>query len=130
MCDFPPEQFPYQLHSITDPQDRDSHFQEARITKGGVPLIDACRSPRKDDPLRSQRPNSFQSHLIGMNLTVNLALPYSSGNQLGVLRTEIENEDFIKTGISLHTFYILFKDWEEKEEKTISQWSARSLPVF
>jgi hypothetical protein len=44
-----------------------------------------------------------------MDFTINLAFPDPSGNELGILRPEIEDENLIEKSLLLHFFCVQIK---------------------
>src|SRR4030067_2311367 len=106
--DFPSQKITDQLHSVTNSQNGNAHLEEGRVASGGIFFIDTGRSSRKDDPLRRQGFHSFYRNIVRMNFTINLAFPYPSGNELGILRPKIENEYLIEVS-SRNTFHLIFQ---------------------
>src|SRR5204862_6490943 len=72
-------------------------------------VINARRSTRKDDPFRLQRGNIRRRDVETNNLRIDLALTNPPRNDLGILRTEIEDENFAMSGRrdSLHGLRVL-----------------------
>ena len=83
-----------ETHAVADAEKRHRQLQIARReTFGRVVLVNARRSAGKDDSFGLERVNFFQRDVERMDLAVNLGLADAAGDQLGVLRTEIENEN-------------------------------------
>ena len=83
----------HQLGTITDSKDRNSHLKDFFFTMRGLLLVYTIRASGENDSLRIHFPDLFQSQCVWMNLTVNIAFSDSSGNQLVILTTEIQNNN-------------------------------------
>jgi len=84
------------LHAVADAQDRDAQIEDGRVALGGVALVDAGRPAREDDALGVQGFELFSGDVRANQLAVNPFLTDSSGDELGVLRAEIEDRnDFL-----------------------------------
>ena len=64
-----------------------------RITLGRAFLVDAGWSARQDDPLGGERTDPVRRDVVPDDLAIDLLLTHPAGDELGVLRTEIEHED-------------------------------------
>src|SRR4030042_7156795 len=62
-----------------------------------------------------------------MNFTINLAFPDSSGNELGILRTEVEDENLIEKSPLLHFFPCPVQKMIGKEDK--EDWYVLSVSI-
>jgi len=91
-----PSQLPgHELHSVADTQDGDAQAKEAGIGKRGVQIVNPGGSSRKENPLGPKGADLFQRQVEGMNLAIDVTLPHPPGNELGVLGTEVEDEDTV-----------------------------------
>ena len=67
--------------------------------RGAVVFGDGGRATREDNSARSEIPDAgFRRLIIRPDLTVNSAFADPAGNQLGDLRSEIENQDPVMVG--------------------------------
>src|ERR1043166_2973054 len=82
----------HQLHAVADSQDRHAEFPDAGVALRRVFAVDARRAPAQDDAgrldLRGRR-------VVPENLREHLTLADASGDDLGVLRAEIEDYDLL-----------------------------------
>ena len=88
-----PQHISHQLRTIADSKDRNSHLKDFFFTMRGILLIYTVGTSGKNDSLRIHFPDLIQSQCVWMNLTVNIAFSDSSGNQLVILTTEIQNNN-------------------------------------
>ncbi len=61
--------------------------------RGRVVLVDARRAAREDDARRLEPADDVEPHVEGMDLAVDVELAHAPGDQLRVLRAEVEDED-------------------------------------
>ena len=84
----------HQLHSITYSQHRQTKIEDRRIALRRTWLVHASRSARKDDPLWRQFAQPGGRYIVPNYLAVYVLLPNTPGDELGVLRTEIQDQNF------------------------------------
>ena len=72
---------------------KDKFRENFRIALRRVFLINACGTAAEDDSRGSFRPDLFDRGAERDNPAVNFAFPDPAGNQLAVLRTEIQDQD-------------------------------------
>ena len=58
----------------------------------------------KNDALRGEICYGAKIHIEGMDLAVDPCLPHSPGNELGILGSEIKNQNFLRIKIIFHAF--------------------------
>jgi hypothetical protein len=83
----------HELMAITNTQDRDAQFEDGGIDPIGVLGIDRRRATRKDDPGRLRRLDLGRRDVAGDDRRVDVGFPHSAGDQLGVLGTEVDDEN-------------------------------------
>ena len=90
----------HQLGAVTDPQNRHPKFKNIHPASGGVLIINTVRASRKNNAFGIHFPQPFQTDAAGMNLTINIAFPDPSCDQLIILTAKIKyNDHFL-----FHTF--------------------------
>ena len=65
-----------------------------------------------------------------MNFTINLTFSNPSGNELGILGTEIEDENLVEKSPLLHFLYIQIKKRLGKRVKRIGKLLSVSIDIF
>jgi hypothetical protein len=63
-------------------------------------LVDATRATGKNQPARPMLLDLLRGDVMPHNLAVNVLLTHPTGNQLGKLRTKIEHENSLLSGLS------------------------------
>src|SRR5581483_8351446 len=104
----------HELLSIADAQHRHALRIERGVGVGSALLIDAGRPARQDEAARLAGHQCLDRRIERHDLAVDVALAHAPGDQLGVLRAKIQNEDEFarrfgircgfKSGIEGHTF--------------------------
>ena len=84
----------HKLATVTDPQNRDSHFEQRRIHTGGIVKVYAVGPARQNDSHRSGLLNGLQPIPIRNNLTIHIAFADPAGNQLIILTSKIDHKNF------------------------------------
>src|SRR4051812_17211142 len=82
-----------ELHAVADPQHGHAQFEEPRGAKGGAGLVDARRPAGEDQGQGVQLLDTLEGHVVPNDAGEGLALPDPAGDELHVLRPEIEHED-------------------------------------
>src|SRR5215475_1528222 len=85
----------HQLHTIAYAEDRSLYLKELSADRRGFWLVNAGRPPRKDNAARIEAAQRRLRQVIWVNLAVDMALPDAPCNELGILRTKIEDDDHI-----------------------------------
>ncbi len=80
-----------QLRSIANPQQGNLPVELRKSYARRTGIAHAERAARKNDAFDVSQ--IFGNMMIGMNLTIDIQLPYTPGNQLGILRAKIEDKD-------------------------------------
>src|SRR6266496_3414993 len=93
------------LHqAVTNSKDRDSQSKNIWINLGRTDFVNAGRAARQNDAIWLFARNGVSRSIEADNLRIDLQLTNASADDLGVLRTEIENENFrmFRRGLGLH----------------------------
>ena len=84
----------HKLHAVANAQNRN-----AQIKNTGIGLIigfvNGIRTAGEDNAFRVESFDFFQRHVERMQFAVNVGFAHAAGDQLGNLRAEVENKDFI-----------------------------------
>src|ERR671932_2162639 len=80
----------HELGTVADAQHRQTRLKYVWRARRRARVVDACRAAGEDDALRPQCFHAFPRRVTGQQLTVDAALPHSPGDELAVLRPEIE----------------------------------------
>ena len=91
--DLSPEGLDHELQPVADPENRDSKFKDGRVALRRIRGIDARGAAREDDSFRILRPDRRRRRMVRHDFAVDPAFADPAGDQLTVLRTEIENDD-------------------------------------
>ena len=94
----PAQHVAHQLHAVADAHHRHPELEEARVAPGSAALVDAVGTAGEHDASRAAPGQGIGPRSRRQDLGVDLHLPQPAGDELGVLRAEIEDED----GLSLH----------------------------
>ena len=99
--DVSPERLRHQLLAVADAEHRDAELEDARVDRGSSLLVDRCGAPGEHEPRRTARAELHERDVEGNDLRVDVALPHTAGDQLRVLRSEVQDEDrpgFLRDG--------------------------------
>ena len=91
LADLSPEHMGHELHAVADAEHGDAHLEKLRRVQRRSRLVNARRPARKDDSFRLELADCFQAYIEGMNLAINMGFPHPAGDQLGGLRTVVED---------------------------------------
>jgi hypothetical protein len=81
------------LHSVADAEHRDSRRPYACRCPRRFTVDDAVRASRKNDPRRRELADERLRYVERMDFTIHVQLAHAAGDELSVLRAEIENQD-------------------------------------
>ncbi len=81
-----------QLGPVADPQDRDAEVVDPGIERGGALDVHALRAARQDDRRWRTLLHLGRGDAMRHDLGVHPELANASGDQLGVLRTEVDDQ--------------------------------------
>jgi hypothetical protein len=83
------EKLAAKLHAVADSQDRDIQIENTRITARSLFLVDTRWAAGKYDSLELMTSEFLAARIAFEDLTIDAMLPYATGDQLRVLRTEV-----------------------------------------
>ena len=81
-----------QLHAVADAQHGQAEAEDFRIALRRARLVDAGRPAGEDDALGGQLADPLGRDVVPDDLAVDVLLPHPPGDQLGVLRAEIQHQ--------------------------------------
>src|SRR5205085_2955608 len=88
------QQLGHQLQAVADAEDRDAELEHPRVDQRRAFLLPPVGTAGKDDAARGEGLDLLERHRAGVDLAVDVQLADAAGDQLRVLRAEIEDEDF------------------------------------
>ena len=81
------------LHPVAQPEHRDAHREELRLSRGHPLAVHRVRPTRQDHALRLPVADPRHVPRRRMDLAIHMLLPHPARNQLGELRTEVHDQD-------------------------------------
>ena len=97
--DFAAEEMGHELEAVADPEDRQAEGEKLRGGRRRAFFIDALRAARKNDPLGAGGADLFDGGRGRPDFRINAQLADLAGDELGILRPEIDHQDFIHGAI-------------------------------
>ena len=95
-----------ELGPVADAEHRHAGVVQRGIERRRVVDVDRRRATREDDPLRPPGEHLVQGHRARNDLRVHVRLAHAPGDQLRVLRPEVDDED----GVELGSFHVAPSD--------------------
>ena len=92
------EQMAHQLHAVTDAEDGNAELKDGRVDGRGVFFVDAGRAAGEDDAGGLQFAHALGRDVVPDDLAEDVLLAHPAGDQLTVLRAEIEDENTFLLG--------------------------------
>ena len=89
------EELGHELQAVADAKDRNAEVEHGAVDERRAGLLDAEGASGKYDPARLEGADLLHGHRAGMDLAVDVQLANAAGDELRVLRTEIEDEDLL-----------------------------------
>ena len=83
----------HQLHPVANPQHGDAQIPDLGVTQGRVLRVDGAGTTAKDDSLGSDPSQLLRRRAVTEHHRKHLGLPHTAGDQLGILRAEIKDDD-------------------------------------
>ncbi len=83
----------HELEAVTDPQDRNPEIEDPLVHPRRVRLVDGGGPAGKDDPFGPELPDLFDIDPRRLDLAVDLMFPDAPGDELVVLRSEIDDQN-------------------------------------
>ena len=96
--DAAPQGITRQLHPVADAENGDAESEQGGVAAGGPLLVDARRATGEDDPPGGDVAEAAGGDVVTDDLAEDILLPHPAGDQLGILRAEIEDDDPLGTG--------------------------------
>src|SRR5690554_1864108 len=90
------------LHAIANAQNRDAFVEQAFRSTGTTQLGYRLRTTGQNDAFGIELGEFFVCDIKGLDLAVNPDFPNATGDQLGVLGTEIKNQDTVVVNVLSH----------------------------
>ena len=90
---FPAERMRHQLHPVADAEHRLAEIEQRRVARRRAGVRDALGPARQDDARRVPCANRFRRRARRPDLRIHRQLAQAPGDELGVLRPEIEHDD-------------------------------------
>lgn len=83
----------HELHAVADAKDGDTEFKDRGIGLGRAFGVDAGRATAEDDAARMEFGDFGGGEVVANDLRVDLGFTDAPSDDLGVLGTEVENND-------------------------------------
>lgn len=93
MFDLSTEVMGHELHAVTDAKDGDTEVKDRRIGLGCAFGVDAGRATAENDAARVEFGDFGGGEVVANDLRVDLGFADTPSDDLGVLGTEVENND-------------------------------------
>ena len=93
--DPPAELLRHGLHAVADAQNGNALLEHRLWRLAGLLVIGRQVAARKDDALGAEIAHEGVGYVVGVDLAVDLGFPDPPGDQLRVLRAEVEDQDFL-----------------------------------
>ena len=103
------EQVTGKLHAVADAQDGDAKIKESGVAMRGARRVNAGGSAGEDQALGMQFSDAGRRQVVAHDLAEDVLLAHPPGDQLGVLRAEVEDEDTFTFGLSWHHGLLLLR---------------------
>src|SRR2546422_4246502 len=91
--DLPPREVGDELHPVADAEDRNAELQQLRIGARGARVEHRVGTAGEDDPLGGELADELEIACRGVDLAIDVRLAHAPRDQLGVLRSVVENQD-------------------------------------
>src|SRR5688572_15166753 len=90
---FPAQNLAGELHPIADAKDGNAKAEDAGIAFRSAGFINAGRPPAENQTLRRVPADLLDGNVVADDLTIDVIFADAAGDELGVLRAEIEHQD-------------------------------------
>ena len=91
--DLAAERFAGELHAVADAEDRDAEPKKFDVALRRAGFVDAARTAGEDDPFGRDLAESGGRDVVADDFAVDLLFADAAGDELRVLRTEVEDDD-------------------------------------
>ena len=99
--DPPAELLRHGLHAVADAEHRHAELIDRRGRPGRAGGRHRLRAAGEDHAARPEGAHPGVAHVPGVDLAVHAELAHAAGDELGVLRTEIEDQDPVRVNVAL-----------------------------
>ncbi len=86
------ERLAHELHAVADAEHGDAEVEDGGVALGRAFGVHARWAAGENQPFRGQFANAVGRDVVPHDLAVHVLLADAAGDELGVLRAEIENE--------------------------------------
>ena len=90
------------LHAVADAQQRNVQVEDRLRCARAVGFVDRLGAASEDDAARIEFADRFIVHVERVQFAVDTDLAHAAGDQLGVLGTEIEDQDAVSVNVEGH----------------------------
>ncbi|RMN24332.1 Cytosine deaminase [Pseudomonas coronafaciens pv. zizaniae] len=90
------------LHAVADAEDRYIEVEYRLRRTRAVGFVHGLRAASEDDPTRGKFANRFVVHVVRMQFAIHTDFTHAAGDQLGVLGTEVEDQDTVGVNVEGH----------------------------
>src|SRR5690606_18061631 len=90
------------LHAVADAEDRYSQVEHCLRRAGTVGFVYGLRNAGEADPAWDECAKRFVVHVERMQFAIHADLTHAAGDQLGVLGTEVEDQDAVGVNVEGH----------------------------
>ncbi|MDT4862520.1 hypothetical protein FQZ97_971790 [compost metagenome] len=97
------------LHAVADAEQRYVQVEHGLRRAWAVGLVHGLRATGEDDAARGEGADRLVVHVERMDLAVHTDFAHAAGDQLGVLGTEVEDQDAVGVDILMGHFLPLEK---------------------
>jgi hypothetical protein len=80
-------------HAVTNTEKRNVEVENSGFRFWCAVVVDTGRTARQHDPVRLERMDAFERRIERMHLAIDARFANPSGDQLGVLAAEIQNDE-------------------------------------
>ncbi|MCY1422568.1 hypothetical protein D9M71_382550 [compost metagenome] len=94
--------FGHGLHAVADAEQRHLEIEHRTGRARAVFLMHRLRTAGEDDAARGKGANGVVAHVERVDFAVHADLAHAAGDQLGVLGTEIEDQDSVGVNVLGH----------------------------
>lgn len=94
--------FGHGLHAVADTEDRHAQVENGLRAARAVGFVNRLRATGEDDAFRSEFADRIFVHVERMQFAVHTDFAHAAGDQLGVLGTEVEDQDAVSVNVEGH----------------------------
>ncbi len=109
------------LHAIADAEQRHTEIEHRLRRARAAFLVNRLRAAGEDDAAWREGTDVVLAHVPRMQLAVHADLAHAAGDQLGVLGTEVENQNAVSVDVRMRHGAFLRKELEAESRKLEAQ---------